>query len=225
MSILKDIIGRHTSKGIPEVKKKGAIAIEKGTVIEVAGMKDISILALADTHRSLRQEEKERLEKARQDVDVVITLGDVPFETLLQIQPDYGVLGNHDSFGLLGTWDIQGRCVDVGGCSITGLQGSHRYKEGRFVMYSQEESMLVDIPKADIFISHDSMYREESTDPAHRGLQGITNYIETKGPKLHLHGHYHKQNVCRYGNTISIGVYKCCKVVVREGRVEIRQIF
>lgn len=187
-------------------------------------MKDIKILVIADTHRSLRDEQEKIIDKVREISDVVITLGDVPFEGLLYIKPDYGVLGNHDSFGLLGTWDIHEKVVEVNGVTLAGFQGSSRYKDGNFPMYSQKESLDLVIPKADILVSHDCLYHN-ILDDAHTGLKGITQYLDKYKPFLHIHGHHHKQEVYRYEETTVVSIYKCSLIEVINDTVYVKHLF
>lgn len=187
-------------------------------------MNDINLLVISDTHRSLRDEQEKIIDKVRLKSDLVITLGDVPFEGLLYIKPDFGVLGNHDSFGLLGTWDIHGKMVEKNGVTLVGFEGSSRYKDGCFPMYSQEESLKIDLLKADILISHDRIFKG-ILDDAHTGLKGITQYLEKHSPFLHIHGHHHKQEVYKYNETTVISVYKCVFIEVKNNIIKVKELF
>ncbi len=191
-------------------------------------MKDIKLLVISDTHRSLKTEQEKIIDKVRLESDLVITLGDVPFEGLLYIKPDFGVLGNHDSFGLLGTWDIHGKRVEKNGVSFAGFQGGSRYKDGKFTLYSQEESLEVEIPKADVLISHDRIYDtkfEGIMYEAHSGLKGITQYLDKHKPFIHLHGHHHKQEVYKYNETTVVSVYKCVFIEVKNNVIQVKELF
>jgi len=187
-------------------------------------MNDIKIFAVADTHRRLKRELERLVEKRKEECDVVVTLGDIPCEGLWCISPDFGVLGNHDNFGLLGDWDIHGKLVEKNGVSFAGFQGSSRYKDGPFPLYTQEESLKLDIPKADVLISHDRIYKP-IMDKAHTGLMGITQYLDMYKPFLHLHGHHHKQEVYKYNETIVVSVYECAIITVKNNQVSVEHLF
>ena len=109
--------------------------------------------------------------------DVALFLGDNYFDDMeivvkwLQNQnwdiPLLGVFGNHDSptfLDRLGITNIHMKVVTVNGLRIGGFGGAVRYKAGHDdILFTQEESisLLNDLPKSDIFITHSNpQYRE-----------------------------------------------------------------
>lgn len=175
----------------------------------------LKMLVISDMHRSLKEEEIIIIKST--DNDVIISLGDNPGNTLGLI--DYGVLGNHDSFGILKEKDLHSKLVNINNLSITGFQGSHRYKSGNFPMYTQFESEQLVIPKADILISHEvSQWVEPDINDTHCGLKGISNYLDKHIPFLHIHGHHHKDSrvIDKNGITYVIGVYGCSLITITD---------
>ena len=107
-----------------------------------------------------------------------------------------GVLGNHDSFDLYakyGIKDINGKVIDVNGIRIAGIQGSFRYKDEEAPLFTQKESIdfVMDMPEADILISHEMAFNKDYTNIAHAGLAGILYYIYKSRIAVHIFGHYH----------------------------------
>lgn len=169
----------------------------------------LKIIAFADTHGYFAKRERfSEFIYQHPQYDLCLLLGDhspEDVDMILQYVPDYkilGVLGNHDSVDLYKNFrlehiDLHGKCVEVKGIKIAGIEGSHRYKRGEWPMLTQEESlelvneMLENYEKADILISHDKPFEKEEYDIAHTGLKGITRYIKEASPAYHLHGHYH----------------------------------
>jgi len=84
--------------------------------------------------------------------------------------------------------------------------------------------MCIELPKADILISHDSIYRN-IVDDAHTGLKCISKYIEEKKPFLNIHGHHHKQELYSYKDTNIVCVYKCAKITVKDNKVYVEHLF
>lgn len=154
------------------------------------------------------------------DCDCCLLLGDIPSDALFRIKelvmkPIYAVGGNHDTREMYEKANISyvhGELVEVNGFSVTGLEGSHRYKKAEeLLMLTQEESIKAasELPPADILISHDSSFGRYGEAPNKCGLKGISNYIKKHRPKLHLHGHYHIYDKYRIGKTSCIACYRC----------------
>ena len=154
----------------------------------------INILVIADCHH-LKEEEIEKVKNLQ--YDACLLLGDISGNYLdmilkyVPIEKIYGILGNHDEYGLLESRNISNihsKVINVNGVRILGFEGSSRYKNGNIPMYSQEESIkiLKKCEMADILVSHDSPYQlySKSNDKAHCGLKGITKYI--KKNKIYL---------------------------------------
>lgn len=112
--------------------------------------------------------------------------------------PKYGVLGNHDGWGLYrmhGIEDVHGVSVETPfGFRIAGMQGSIRYKPGDCPMLTDEESseLANRMPGAELFICHDGPKKlHASADKAHAGLLGVSDYIRLQAPQHTLCGHHH----------------------------------
>lgn len=185
----------------------------------------INILAFADTHYDFTNRETiERLYQEYGEPDIVMLLGDHhPYfiDLLLQYYPEniiLGVLGNHDLKSLyrkFGLKELHGNVASINGITIAGISGSHKYKcNSNYLLLSQDESleiceMLLKQAYADILISHDKAFFEETYDVAHCGMAGITKYIfSEKAPIVHIHGHLHRSYKKYYLNgTKEISVY------------------
>lgn len=186
---------------------------------------NLRILAIADTHMTLREE---ALEKALNEhpIDVCILLGDIygtEIETILRLIPEgipiCGVLGNHDGWTLLDFYEIpclEEQVVEVQGVRIVGLNGSLRYKNTDSPMYMDKESVEVvsKLPAADLFISHDSpKFLHNRHDMAHSGLLGVGHYCLSNQIPLNIHGHHHR-NVTKVlpNGTTSICCHGICYI-------------
>ena len=183
----------------------------------------INILVIADCHH-LKEEEIEKVKNLQ--YDACLLLGDISGNYLdmilkyVPIEKIYGILGNHDEYGLLESRNISNihsKVINVNGVRILGFEGSSRYKTGNVPMYSQEESIKIlrkcDI--ADILVSHDSPYQlySKANDPAHCGLKGITKYLKKNKIYLNIHGHHHINTKLTLSNgTNVIGVYRCALI-------------
>lgn len=206
--------------------KRDIIEDKKNNLDKLNGL---SLLLIADTHRRLSEKQLENLTLVRKNVDFIITLGDIPVESMSEIKPDYGVLGNHDYInGIEDVADLHMtiREIESSNIKLGGFQGSSRYKPGNFVMYSQEESigLLNSLEYCDILITHDSCIKEYYKThldyiDAHSGLLGIDNYLEEKRSLLHIYGHHHKDIVEEKYNVPSICVYGMVILNIKDGRI------
>ena len=184
---------------------------------------NINILVIADCHH-LKEEEIAKVENLQ--YDVCFLLGDINGNYLdmilkyIPIEKIYGILGNHDEYGLLESrniTNIHSKIININGTRILGFEGSSRYKTGNIPMYSQEESikLLKKCEKADILVSHDAPYQLycKSNDMAHCGLKGITKYLNKHRVFLNIHGHHHINTQLKLKNiTNIIGVYRCALI-------------
>lgn len=177
-------------------------------------------LVLCDLHYL---EDEELIVIPTLEYDACLLLGDIPWNALQQIKelvtkPIFAVGGNHDTREMYcqhGILYLNGKCVEVNGWAIAGIEGSSRYKKmGELVMLTQEESIAIaeQLPKADILISHDSSFERYGTSPNKCGLKGIDLYIETNQPKFHLHGHHHIEDKYTISNTQCLCCYRCMMV-------------
>ncbi len=167
------------------------------------------------------------------EYDFCVLLGDIPWSALQQIKelvtkPIFAVGGNHDTremYKQIGIPYLNGKCAEVNGWRIAGVEGSSRYKNTKeLVMLTQEESLAIaeQLPKADILISHDSCFSKYGTAPNKCGLKGIDLYIERNKPILHLHGHHHIYDKYMIGETLCLCCYRCMLI---DTSGDVRKIF
>ena len=178
------------------------------------------ILCISDLHSQLKNNEIEVIKAGH--YDLCLCLGDIPKQALDNIisnldVPIMGVMGNHDDprfFDGLPIINLHNKNVGFGNLRFAGIEGSNRYKQGNYVMHSQEEIHQVyrNLQKADILVSHDTGYQYLGKDNAHIGFKGISKYIFWKRPKLHIFGHYHQPMKFKKGSTTCICVYRCCLI-------------
>lgn len=205
-----------------------------GKINKYSNYNNINILAIADCHH-LKEEEIIKVKDLQ--YDVCLLLGDIKgtyLDMILNYVPIgkiYGILGNHDEYGLLESRNISNihsKIIDVNGVKILGFEGSSRYKDGNIPMYSQEESIkiLKKCEIADILVSHDSPYQlySKANDKAHCGLKGITKYLKKNRIYLNIHGHHHINTDLKLNNgTNVIGVYRCA--IIKFPTLEKEMIF
>lgn len=199
----------------------------------------MKLLIITDLH--FWSNEEYRITNALTKYDICFLLGDISVDYLKELKeiiktPMYGLNGNHDGENVetVGIENLHGKCIEFGGLTFAGFQGSSRYKNGPWCMYTQEESSDIcsDMPKADIFLTHDGILDVNNDDFAHSGLRGISEYIENKRPMLHIHGHIHenREEIIKHGSwfmgdkretTKSVAVYKAAIVDTDTLEVEI----
>jgi Icc-related predicted phosphoesterase len=132
--------------------------------------------------------------------DAVITLGDLEPDVLDPLGrfdlPVLGVYGNHDDGHYLdaaNATNLHLRSATLGAVTFAGFEGCVRYTPGADLQYTQREASRLarGIPAADVLISHAPPrgVHEEPDDRAHEGFDGLRDYVERVGPRLHLHGH------------------------------------
>lgn len=180
----------------------------------------LKILFLADLHYVNLKDWIDFLNKYKNsnEYDLLITLGDIDHLLMKSLQenikkPMGGVLGNHDYFDDLpyfGIKDLNCKAVKFQETTICGLQGSIKYKNSDYPLYTQNESidMCKKLPHTDIFISHSPPKGiHDRKDFAHNGLMGITNYIKKQKPKYCFHGHIHEDRITNFKKTIIISIY------------------
>lgn len=155
-----------------------------------------------------------------QDVDLVISCGDLPYYYLEYIVsmldvPLFYVRGNHANVieygvggpkrGPEGARDIHRRVINHKGLLLAGIEGCLRYKSGPF-LYTQNEmwgNILSLVPQLlinrvlhgrflDIFVSHAPPWGiHDQEDIAHQGIKAFCWLLEVFKPTFHLHGHIH----------------------------------
>lgn len=160
---------------------------------------------------------------SQENVDLVITLGDLVREDLLtavsiQDIPKIGVYGNHDSGNYMpeiGIMDMHLKIWDFKGLRFGGFQGCVRYKPNPdAIMYTQEEamSMMKNFPPVDVFICHcPPRGINDEEEIAHQGFDALRMYIDKHHPKVLLHGHTYpteEDMIREYNSTRIEYVYK-----------------
>lgn len=153
-----------------------------------------------------------------QEVDLLISLGDLPDYTLIRASEVYqpiqflAVHGNHDDPQAFPKpiQDLHLQVTEFSGVTFAGFAGSWKYKEAGNHLYSQEQaSRLLDhFPPVDVFIAHNSPWGVHERDgDVHQGFQAFLDYIERVQPRYFFHGHQHVNETTRIGDTEVIGVY------------------
>jgi Icc-related predicted phosphoesterase len=179
----------------------------------------MKILAISDVE--LGQLYQPSVVKRFQDVDIIVSCGDLPhyyleyLVSMLNI-PLYYVNGNHtnkveittygEKYYPWGAINLHRRCLtDDTGLLIAGIQGSLRYNNGAF-QYTQQEMWLLVFNLAtkfminkirynrflDIFVSHAPPWKiHDDEDLPHQGIKAFRWLIRVFKPVYHLHGHTH----------------------------------
>lgn len=200
--------------------------------------KAINTLVIADTHNTLTYGEIQKY--AGKNIDLILILGDIGnedwkilFAFPFFIQKDkFGVLGNHDNqetytyinkklceMNGKPITHLHGIHAEFSGLTFAGLDGSIKYKNGNYLMYTQKEAMdiIKQIPSADILVSHSNpKYNKDLSntfsDSSHDGLYAISYFLKTSKCQLNIHGHVH--NIYRKKSEISC--FKVCFLVLRK---------
>lgn len=192
----------------------------KGLTIMDEMRNSLRILAFSDMHW-YTDKELNRIQSL--NYDLCVLLGDIPVPAIKLIKryvddkPLLAVAGNHDDWNTPergGAENIHRRCVTHCGYTFAGISGSARYKQGNYPMHTQRESMKIGkkLEKADILLSHDSMYHLISRDDAHAGLLGIDLYNLKNRVKLNLCGHHHTPAIGKRWGTTTICVFRCALI-------------
>lgn len=180
----------------------------------------MKILAIAD--RAPKESIRAILER-ESNVDLVCTLGDLDYFSLLELKevydiPKIGVYGNHCSgtyFEELGIKNMHLSTFEYKGFIFGGFEGSVRYKsDPQAPMYTQEEAsqMLATFPRVDVMLGHSPPYgiNDEPEEIAHQGFKALREYVEKYKPKYLLHGHTYpteKNLVTEYQETKIVYVF------------------
>jgi Icc-related predicted phosphoesterase len=154
-------------------------------------------------------------------VDAVLWLGDLEpawLDGLAELEvPKLGVHGNHDPPGRLadfGVRDVHLRQEPLGDLSVTGFQGSPRYRPdgGPFQVDADEaERLVARLPPSDVLISHAPPrgVNDEPGDVAHTGFPGLLAWVQEHQPRWLLHGHTQPRP---FGATTRIGATRVVHV-------------
>ena len=150
--------------------------------------------------------------------DLLISCGDLPDETILEIanrcacREILAVKGNHDSSGLFRppTRDMHLATFQFRGITFGGFCGSWKYKpRGNYLFEQPEvEASLATLPAVDVFIAHNSpRHVHDRDDEVHIGFTSFNTYITRAKPKLFFHGHQHENTETLAGETRVIGTF------------------
>lgn len=191
----------------------------------------LKILAIADLHW-YTNEELSQIKNL--DYDICVLLGDIPVNAIKLIKEYVGnkhliaVAGNHNDWNtpeLGGAENIHKKRVEYCGYSFAGFSGSIRYKNGDYSMFTQRESLNLSrkLKKADILISHDSMYHLLGNDKTHSGLLGIDLYNLKNKVKLNICGHHHTSTVKKHFGTTTVCVFRCALITFPD--ISVKEIF
>lgn len=189
------------------------------------------IAIIADTHGAflpLFNQHKGEIATA----DLICILGDM-YKNEVQLVADFisvpivAIHGNHDNmdtYNNKNVYMIHKIKVELNDeLTMTGFEGSSKYKITQLYGYTQEESIKEcnTLPICDILISHDGHfgYCGDKRDNAHCGLKGITNYIKKAKPKLVFFGHHHKNRNFKIGHTDCYNVYELGIFDIENGKV------
>jgi Icc-related predicted phosphoesterase len=171
----------------------------------------MNLLVIADDEFAVR-----RLPESR--VDILISLGDMPDEVILQTAARCGcreilaVKGNHDSSApfLPPIRDLHLKTFTFRGLAFGGFCGSWKYKpKGNYLFEQHEvEQQLRDFPAVAVFVAHNSpRLVHDRDDDVHTGFVAFNSYLARVNPRLFLHGHQHNNDESMVANTRVIGTY------------------
>jgi Icc-related predicted phosphoesterase len=202
-------------------------------------LKSMKVLSLSDKEVSFIYGPQVR--SRFEDIDIIIGCGDLSYyylEYILSVldKPLFFVRGNHDKVaeycGKLmrtrphGAIDLHRRVVNYRGLLLAGVEGSLRYRPGKY-QYSQSEmwnyvfqlvpSLIVNKAKygkyLDVFVSHappESIHDDD--DLPHRGIKAFRWMLKVFRPAYHFHGHIHIYRPdtiykSKFGRTTIINTY------------------
>jgi Icc-related predicted phosphoesterase len=150
--------------------------------------------------------------------DILLSLGDLPDETILRIAGRCGcreilaVKGNHDGSAPFAApiRDLHVKTFAFRGVTFGGFCGSWKYKPRGNYLFEQGdvERLMKEFPPVDVFLGHNSpRLVHDKEDEVHTGFVAFNNYITKAQPKLFLHGHQHENVETKVGVTQVIGTF------------------
>jgi len=179
----------------------------------------VKILAVSD--RVVETIYSSRIRERFDDVDMVLSCGDLPYSYLEYIVsmlnvPCFFVHGNHDHPEYLadgrtltkpgGWFNLDERTIKIENVLLGGLEGSMRYKPGAPFQYTESEmaykawrlglTMLMNRVLhgryLDILITHAPPFGiHDGEDWPHRGFKALLRLMARFRPRYLLHGHKH----------------------------------
>lgn len=172
----------------------------------------MKILFISDTVMP-QLESAANLRRRYNDVDVIVSCGDMPasymdfISTILSVPLLY-VRGNHDEMYEQtppGGVNLHNRLYQYKGVMFVGLEGSINYNRGE-IQYSQTQMHLLVMklaPRlryrrwrhgagADIFVTHSPPKGiHDGDDLPHTGFNAFLNFMQWYRPRYMVHGHVH----------------------------------
>lgn len=178
----------------------------------------LRILVLSDQVK--RRIYSENIKTTYQDVDLVVSCGDLPYYYLEFVidmlnVPLFFVHGNHDPEVEIsergekrqpwGAVNLHRKMERINGITFLGFEGSIRYSKARY-QFDQWEVWLQVVGKVpvlllnrllygrylDVLVTHSPAYQVgDETDRAHVGFKAYRWLIKTFKPRYHFHGHIH----------------------------------
>ncbi|MFW5709009.1 MAG: metallophosphoesterase family protein [Chloroflexota bacterium] len=191
----------------------------------------VKILCVSDIVMP-QMESAANLRRRYNDVDVIVSCGDLPpvyLEFIVSILnvPLLYVRGNHDEIYTRqppGGDDLNGRIMKFKGLTFAGLEGSMRYSKGS-IQYTEGEMLRKVIgmgpgimvrrlfgQKIDVLVTHSPPRGiHDAEDLPHRGFKAMLNFLHVYQPRYMLHGHVHtydrrKKTRTQFRNTCIINI-------------------
>ena len=187
------------------------------------------ILSISDRPES--RFEKEAGRDSLQEIDLILSCGDLPPEYLSLIasrsnSPLYYVRGNHDiryeSKPPYGCFDLHARMTTVDGIRILGIEGSRWYNGGP-VQYTEHQMRMILLKLlpyiwlkkgVDIVITHaPPRYIHDAEDICHQGFVSFRWLMRLFAPFYFIHGHIHahfndrSERISTYHRTQVVNTY------------------
>lgn len=202
--------------------------------------KQYKILSLSDTIVPFIYSTQVR--KRFKNVDLILGCGDLKYYYLEYVLnaldvPLFFVRGNHDKVveyneagqrtAPAGAVDLHRRVINHDGLLLAGVEGSLRYRPGKF-QYTQQDMwahVLSLVPQLllnrlqygrylDIFVSHAPAWGiQDREDLPHQGIKAFRWLLKVFKPAYHIHGHVHLYNPenerrTRFGRTCVVNTYR-----------------
>ena len=134
------------------------------------------------------------------------------------------VMGNDDMIelppGPAHVASVHGRRIDIGGCNFVGYQYSLPFMAGVFEKLDAEikRDLLALEPLVDertVFITHSPAYGvlDRVQEVEHAGSRSLLDFIHSRRPRVHLHGHIHAQ-AGRQGRHWNLAAYRHKRAVL-----------
>jgi len=169
----------------------------------------LKILTVSDTVSGDVFDSPETLKKY-EDIDLIISCGDLPPEFLSTLRhrfdvPLMYVLGNHDlrysASSPLGCRNIDRQIVSFNDFTFVGFSGSRWYNGGKNQYTEKQMARFIGGMRfslwrsggPDIVVTHaPPRHIHDGEDPCHKGFRSFSRFIEKYKPSYFIHGHIHR---------------------------------